>query len=476
MRTRTPTLLMAPLLVAALGFATLTACSDDGDAAPAGVEVPVDPVSVTLVDRGQEPVAPLVWFSDPGDQEVTYRATQGLGQRVEGAPGPAQAGDTVPQKDVTMELPLTATASTDGETRTTTVTAGTPTGDNAARNDDIATASGFRVTTRTQQNGRTTSRTLAAPEGATDSARASVEESLRQMADVPLVFPDEGVGPGARWKVSSHIGGDTPMNQDVSYTLISRDGPHVALAVDVDRECDMGAVAGDEGVADVLVHRRVTADVAADLPPCPGADALVGKDERHVGHLPEGLLDAGPRAVRRPLRRGERPRGRPPVLLRPGRHPEPGGRRDVVVARRVVPGGRARGDGRRAGLPVGRGRGGERQLHRHVLLRDRVACLGGARGALDALAEALGRPVGHLLVAGVAEPDEGGDGLLPPVDEGHRHGVDGDLDAGRRGVAVVGTRGEGGESEGGDEQRGHEEGRGSGTHSRQVTNDRGVGR
>ncbi|MBB3115065.1 hypothetical protein [Corynebacterium bovis] len=270
MRTRTPTLLMAPLLVASLGFATLTACSDDGDAAPAGVEVPVDPVSVTLVDRGQEPVAPLVWFSDPGEQQVTFRATQGLGQRVEGAPGPAQAGDTVPQKDVTMELPLTATASTDGETRTTTVTAGTPTGDNAARNDDIATASGFRVTTRTQQNGRTTSRTLASPEGATDSARASVEESLRQMADVPLVFPDEGVGPGARWKVSSHIGGDTPMNQDVSYTLISRDGPHVALAVDVDRRPTQTTLPGSadrvgEDLRVVDVQHTSTGQLELDL-------------------------------------------------------------------------------------------------------------------------------------------------------------------------------------------------------------------
>lgn len=224
--------------------------SDDGPDRTAPVESTVDGVAVKLLDAGTSPTDPLAWFADDGEQKTTYSVSQGLGQHTVGGDAQGTADGELPYSEVTMELPLTATAATDeGDGLAATVTAGTPTGDNDDRNDDIASAEGFRMVQKYSDDGRVSSRSFAAPEGASDSARASVEQGFTLMTDLPLVFPEEAVGEGARWTVTGQVsdsGSGVSMRQTVTYTIASRNGSQVNLDVDIERTPTVKQMAGTD--------------------------------------------------------------------------------------------------------------------------------------------------------------------------------------------------------------------------------------
>lgn len=238
----------------------LGACSssseDTGLAAP--VDATVEGVAVKVLDAGAAPTEPLVWFSDSAGQESTFRITQGLGQHTEGVVADKDTADKdqsddattdLPYAEVTMELPLTTKTTTDGENLESTYTVGTPTGDNDDRNPDIATAEGFRMVQKYDDDGRVRSRTLAAPESATESARASVERGITAMTDLPLVFPTDPVGTGARWTVTGPVEDESAgisMTQTVTYTLTERKDSRVELGVRITRVPTVRQMAGTD--------------------------------------------------------------------------------------------------------------------------------------------------------------------------------------------------------------------------------------
>lgn len=247
------------LFAVLLSGSLLAACSSgDGDASPEGpVDAPVSGVSVTLDDDGDAPREPLVWFSDSSETESVFRATQGWGQETQGGDGDSEDStgtetgdaDNLPYDEVTMEVPVTVANSTDGDALESTVTAGLPTGDNADANDDLASAEGFTMNQEYNQDGRVTSRGFSAPEGATDAARSNVERALTQMTDVPVVFPEDELGKGARWTVTGQV--DDPnlgisMRQEVTYTLLSREGSRIELGVDVARSPSVQRMSGSD--------------------------------------------------------------------------------------------------------------------------------------------------------------------------------------------------------------------------------------
>lgn len=278
----------------ALSLLFLPACSSQDDATPGGggsssadggVEAPVDAVSVTLINPGSAPRDVAAYAAAPGEQKLTYILTQGLEQRTTGGPGvtpgpstapsaPPAAGPTSqlgdsPYGEVTMRLPLTATADTSGDTWSTTLVAGTPTGSNTERNEDVASANGFRVHTTSEINGKATSRRFSAPEGASTSARADVEEAFKRLTDVPVVFPTEPIGPGASWKVSGRVDAGVSMLQDVIYTLRERKGGVLTLSVDVRRRAAVATLPGtDLKVQDVRSSSEgsLTVDLSRALP------------------------------------------------------------------------------------------------------------------------------------------------------------------------------------------------------------------
>jgi hypothetical protein len=224
----------------------LTACSSGDDAASeAPVDAPVSGVSVTVEDAGEAPREPLVWFDDSTETRTVFRATQGWEQRTEG--GTDQ--DDLPFEDVTMEVPVTVSTSTDGDELESHVVAGRPTGDNTEGNEDLATAEGFTMNQTYNPDGRVVSRSFAAPEDATGAARSNVERALTQMTDVPVVFPEEDLGTGARWTVSGQV--EDPMlgvsmRQGVTFTLLSREGSRIELGVEVERTPSVQKMAGSD--------------------------------------------------------------------------------------------------------------------------------------------------------------------------------------------------------------------------------------
>jgi hypothetical protein len=224
--------------------------SDDEPDRTDPVESTVDGVAVKLLDAGTSPTDPLVWSADEEEQQTTFSVAQGLGQHTTGGDEQGTADGELPYSEVTMELPLTATTASDnGEGLAATVTAGTPSGDNDDRNEDIATAEGFRMVQKYSDDGKVSSRSFAAPENATDSARASVEQGFTLMTDLPLVFPEEAVGEGARWTVTGQVsdsGSGVSMRQTVTYTIASRSGSQVNLDVDVERTPTVKQMAGTD--------------------------------------------------------------------------------------------------------------------------------------------------------------------------------------------------------------------------------------
>lgn len=237
--------------VLTLGGAGLTAFSS-GEKAPAmrPAQATVPGVTVKLLGEGSAPRNPLVWFSDPGDQEVSIKTTEGMSQTTTGGKasqrkeagnkatgGSAEAGDQgdLSYEEVSLNLPAKASSTTDGSQHKVRIVLGKPTGTNADRNDDIATAEGFEMESESSADGRVSSRTLSAPESASDSARASIEHALTQVTDLPIVFPEQPIGEGAKWSVSSRIDGVISMRQTVTYTLVERKGQAARLKVEVDR-------------------------------------------------------------------------------------------------------------------------------------------------------------------------------------------------------------------------------------------------
>ena len=98
-------------------------------------------------------------------------------------------------------------------------------------------------------DGRVVSRSFAAPEDATGAARSNVERALTQMTDVPVVFPEEDLGTGARWTVSGQV--EDPMlgvsmRQGVTFTLLSREGSRIELGVEVERTPSVQKMAGSD--------------------------------------------------------------------------------------------------------------------------------------------------------------------------------------------------------------------------------------
>ncbi|MBC2680899.1 DUF6263 family protein [Corynebacterium anserum] len=256
-------------LTALFCLSTLTACGEDSNTHAQPVNAPVEGVTVQLLNAGEGSAQPLVWFTGPDEQKVKFSFTQGLEQKTlvdeeklkkqqaedRAKQSATQSSDSsasttapsfttesntddldVPYDEVTMDLPLTTNIHTDGHVRTSTVTVGRPSGSNTERNEDVATAEGFTMVTEQNLNGRVQNRNFSAPESATDSARASVEQALTRMNDVPIIFPDEPIGVGGKWKVSNRIDENgTSMLQDIIYTLSERQNKTVKLGVEVKR-------------------------------------------------------------------------------------------------------------------------------------------------------------------------------------------------------------------------------------------------
>ncbi|MDK4273070.1 hypothetical protein [Corynebacterium pseudodiphtheriticum] len=121
--------------------------------------------------------------------------------------------------------------------------------------EEIASADGFGFGWLAENNGQLNTLLLAAPQQASDQARAVVEQSLTKLVSTPVIFPDEPVGIGAQWSVDSRVTGEATMLQTTTFTVTDISGDEVKLDISVEQRPALGALsleghAGAEGFAD----------------------------------------------------------------------------------------------------------------------------------------------------------------------------------------------------------------------------------
>ena len=83
---------------------------------------------------------------------------------------------------------------------------------------------------------------LAAPQDGTDEARGITEQAIMKLTSLPVVFPDEEIGKGAKWSVESRVAGESTLLQTATYTLDEQDGDVVKLSVSVKQRPSLGAL------------------------------------------------------------------------------------------------------------------------------------------------------------------------------------------------------------------------------------------
>ncbi|QGU07788.1 hypothetical protein COCCU_09320 [Corynebacterium occultum] len=253
----------------------LSACGsteeEEGAEVEQAVALEVDPSRVMLQSTGAGPGRVLEFNDIPADedgaspQETTIEVSQGFQQSVATGDAVDPAAPTVTDfgegEMDTITLPLSATAAAADEPdneneveadRNVRWQLGTPTHSDISQNEDLASATGFRLGLRSNFNGQATTVQLAAPVEATDVGRQTAESALMKVLSLPVVFPDEAVGPGAIWSVDSRVTGEATLLQTTTYTLKEVSGQGVELDVSVTQRPALGALSleGQEGMAE----------------------------------------------------------------------------------------------------------------------------------------------------------------------------------------------------------------------------------
>lgn len=269
----------------------LSGCLSTGEE-PAGPEVEdsvdleVDPSRVIVQSAGQGPGRVLEFADLEGAaQKSTIEVSEGFDQTV--APSDivdvaAPDGTDIATETVTLPLSVQSAPADEPEgeielpaDHDVTLRVGTPT----HSTEDISSAAGFELGLRSSNTGQVSTVGFAAPVEATDEARAALESALMKVLSLPVVFPDEAVGPGAVWSVDSRVTGDATLLQTTTYTLTEMNGDQVELDVSVTQRPALGAlslegqpgVAGEAGTLNVLNSNTtssgtLTVDLSNPLP------------------------------------------------------------------------------------------------------------------------------------------------------------------------------------------------------------------
>lgn len=260
--------------------------SESSIAVEQAVAMQVDAAKVTVSQPGSQPQSVLAFSAPTGDDEPEPRTTtvtvgSGLDQHVaEAAAVKATAPDAPsgPVERVTLPLSTQVVQPTDEERD---AAASDPAPERAVkiRVADGAPAAGFATRWVQARSGQVQSVTMAAPVDAADKDRSTTEKALMTVLSMPVIFPDQPIGPGATWTVEARVTGESALLQTTSFTLMEapRDG-QVKVQVSVSQRptigaLDIGAALGDEkaGSLEVLSSSTtgggvLTVDTAGGVP------------------------------------------------------------------------------------------------------------------------------------------------------------------------------------------------------------------
>lgn len=253
-----PRVLSRKVVASALALTTalaLAACSSSAEPDSPEVEqavgLAVDTPRVVVVDPGTGDLQRLQYkdITPDATQEQTINIAEGFAQSVVNADSvdqQAPAGGDV----TTFHLPVKATTEeaefSDQEmvsaTRDISLLFGKPTYTDLSQVEDVNSTEGFTLGIRATDSGQHTTLSFAAPVDSTETGRMLMEQYLLTFTSLPIVFPSDDIGMGAKWTVDSRVTGESTLLQTVTYTITGIDGDKVNLDVEVSQRPSMGAL------------------------------------------------------------------------------------------------------------------------------------------------------------------------------------------------------------------------------------------
>lgn len=261
---------------------SLSACSSDTPSSKSArpkveqaIGAPVDTPRITVLDYGNEPQQLVTYHDDGVQTNRRIKISDGLTQHTESA---AQLDPTAPKGgDVTtLTVDAALSAARDDSQRSATAVISNPDIDGLEHAHDIESADGFQLGWFGADNGRISSVNLAAPVDASDNGRALMERFLMKMVNIPIIFPEEPIGPSARWTVDSRVTGEATMLQTTTFTLKSLNGNDVELDVAISQRPALGAIEAQGTTLQVLnANTTSTGNLRLNLSqPLPAQGAL----------------------------------------------------------------------------------------------------------------------------------------------------------------------------------------------------------
>lgn len=251
----------ATALTLTTGLVACTTERPDPSIEPA-VGLPVDAARVTVQTAGTGERVLTYQDIDAEEQSLEVEIADGMEQTVMQADAvdvQAPAGGDVQR----ITLPLTGgTTAAQEETATRDVEfrLGQPSNTDLEMTDDIRSAEGFLLGWDGQDDGRVSTVYLAAPREATDEGRARIEQAMMKLLSLPVVFPEEAVGPGATWSVDSRVTGESTLLQTTTYTITAINGDRVELDVDVQQRPAIGALTLEDGGSLNVLNSNTTTE------------------------------------------------------------------------------------------------------------------------------------------------------------------------------------------------------------------------
>lgn len=258
----------ATALTLTTGLVACTTERPDPSIEPA-VGLPVDAARVTVQSAGTGERVLTYGDVDAEEQSLEVEVADGMEQTVMQAAAvdvQAPAGGDVQRITLPLTGGTTAAAQDDQETEGEPATRdvefrlGQPSGTDLEMTDDIRSAEGFLLGWDGHDDGRVSTVYLAAPREATDEGRARIEQAMMKLLSLPVVFPEEAIGPGATWSVDSRVTGESTLLQTTTYTLTALEGDRVELDVDVQQRPAIGALTLEDGGSLNVLNSNTTTE------------------------------------------------------------------------------------------------------------------------------------------------------------------------------------------------------------------------
>lgn len=289
----------------------LAACSeqsqDDSPAVEQAVGLAVDAPRVVVLETGTAPLRTFSYKDVPAEgaeektQDLTLDIAQGFAQAVGTA---ADANPVAPAGGDVTTLTLPISASTKAAeaseeeaiaaSRDITLKVGNPDFSDLTQSPDTNSAAGFTLGMRATDSGQATTLSFAAPVDATDNGRALMEQYLLTFTSLPIVFPTEELGVGAKWTVDSRVTGESTLLQTLAYTITGFEGDKVDLDVAVSQRPSISAI--DITTTETATATPESASAAATPTETPEQLAVMSSNTTSVGTLSVDLTQPLPTA------------------------------------------------------------------------------------------------------------------------------------------------------------------------------------